>query len=258
MSNTKEQLIKDLCNLGIHPGDMVLMHSSYKSLGGIEGGAKTFFEGFMDLIGEDGTLILPTLSFASVTREKPEFDLATTPSCVGYLSEYFRTSVPGVVRSMHATHSCAALGKLAKEMTAGHEEDITPVGSNSPFAKLPKYGGKILMLGCGTKSNTSMHGVEETAEPPYCIDRKNPVNYVLKDGDRIIHQIAYRHYFLTPDGKHIGQRYDRVVELLSDNEKNFGKVLYADCCLMDAKAVWDIGHKKLLEDPYYFVDCPEE
>ena len=72
MCHTKEQHIKDLYNLGIRAGDMVLMHSSYKSLGGIEGGAKAFFEGFTELLGKDGTLILPTLSFESVIRENPE------------------------------------------------------------------------------------------------------------------------------------------------------------------------------------------
>lgn len=257
MCHTKEQLIKDLYNLGIRAGDMVLMHSSYKSLGGIEGGAKAFFEGFTELLGKDGTLILPTLSFESVIRENPEFDIKTSPSCVGYLSEYFRTSVAGSIRSMHATHSCAALGRFAKEITAGHEKDSTPVGSNSPFAKLPEYGGKILMLGCSTGRNTSMHGVEETCEPPYCLDREHPIEYILKNGDAVIHKTSYRHNFTASNGKRYTQRYDRVVDLLGDTDKCFGKVLDADCCLMNSKAVWEVGRKKLLEDPFYFVDCPK-
>ena len=45
--HTKEQLISDLKALGIQPGDTILMHSSYKSLGGIEDGAKGFFEAFL-------------------------------------------------------------------------------------------------------------------------------------------------------------------------------------------------------------------
>ncbi len=256
MLHTKAQLINDLAALGICPGDSVLMHSSYKSLGGIEGGAKTFFEGFIELLGEEGTLILPALSFSSVTRENPSFDLNSTPSCVGYLSEYFRTLVPGVLRSMHATHSCCALGKRARELTEGHENDLTPVGENSPFAKLPRVGGKILMLGCGNFSNTSMHGVEETVENPYCINWDAPVNYTLTDGNRVIEQTAYRHYFMGPNGEHIPQRYDRVVDLLDDGEVKRGKVLDAECTLMNASAVWKKGHDKMFEDPFYFVDYP--
>ena len=253
MGYNKEQLKKDLYNLGIHPGDVVLMHSSFKSLGELEGGAKTFFEGFIELLGEEGTLVVPALSFDRVTRKVPEFDLAETSSCVGYLSEYFRTRVSGVKRSIHATHSCCAYGKNAEEITSGHELDLTPVGENSPFAKLPKYNGKILMLGCGTRCNTLMHGVEETVENPYCIDRNNPVEYTLKLGDKVMHQTAYRHYFLDENGKHIEQRYDRVVDLLADDEVSRGKVLEADCVLMSAKAVWEKGHNKMLEDNLYFV-----
>lgn len=253
MGYNKEQLKKDLYNLGIHPGDVVLMHSSFKSLGELDGGAKTFFEGFIELLGDEGTLVVPALSFDKVTRNAPEFDLAKTSSCVGYLSEYFRTKVEGVKRSMHATHSCCAYGKYADEITAGHEKDITPVGENSPFAKLPKYNGKILMLGCGTRCNTLMHGVEETVENPYCINRENPIEYTLKDGDKEIRHVAYRHHFLDENGNHIEQRYDRVVDLLCGDEVSFGKVLDADCVLMSAKAVWEKGHNKMKEDNLYFV-----
>jgi len=254
---TKEQIKNDLYNLGIRSGDMILMHSSYKSLGKIEGGAKTFFEAFVELLGTDGTLVVPSLSFDTVTRENPVFDIKSTPSCVGYLAEFFRTKVAGVVRSLHATHSCCALGKYAKEITSNHEKDITPVGKNSPFAKLPEYNGKILMLGCGTRCNTSMHGVEEITEPPYCIDRKNMLTYTLKYGDNIITVNSYPHDFATQSGAHYIQRYDRIVDLLKEDEFCTGKVLDASCCLMDAKAVWKKGNEMLTCDPMFFVDYPQ-
>lgn len=256
MIYTSEQLKNDLCSIGICPGDTILMHSSYKSLGGIEGGAKTFYDVFMEVLGAEGTLIVPSLSYRTVTRENPEFNIKTTPSCVGYLSEYFRTNVPGVIRSMHATHSCCAVGRLAREITQDHELDLTPVGTNSPFAKLPKYNGKIFMLGCGTGCNTSMHGVEETAEPPYCIDREHPINYILTDGDTSVSVKSYRHDFMAANGKHIRQRYDRMVDLLEEDEISHGYVLSAESYLMDACAVWKKGKQKLMEDPLYFVDYP--
>lgn len=256
MKYSKEQIKRGLYDLGICPGDVILMHSSFKSLGEIDGGAKTFYEAFIELLGENGTLIVPALSFDTVTRDNPVFDIKDTPSCVGYLSEFFRTSVPGVVRSLHPTHSCCAIGKYAKEFVLDHEKDITPVGKNSPFAKLPAYGGKILMLGCGTRCNTSMHGVEETAEPPYCIDRQNPIEYILKTDAGSVTHVAYPHDFVTDDGKHYIQCYHRVPDLLNENEIRHGYVLEAECFLLDAKAVWREGHKKLKEDPMYFVDIP--
>ena len=252
--HTLEQLKQDLINLGVQPGDTVLMHSSYRSLGGVEDGAAGFFRAFMEVLGPEGTLLLPAHSYHVVTRENPVFDLHDTPSCVGYLTNFFRTEVPGVLRSMHATHSCCALGKRAQEMTANHEQDLTPVGPNSPYSKLPKVGGKILMLGCGTNSNTSMHGVEETAEPPYVLDHENPIDYILKDGDREVHLHATPHDFHINGVYAYQQQYGRVVGLLAPEEFSQGNVLDADCTLMSAAAVWEKGHNKLLEDPLYFVD----
>ncbi len=255
-THSLEKFKSDLSALGVMPGDTVLLHSSYKSLGGIEGGAAGFFDAFIELLGQDGTLILPTLSYSSVTKEAPVFERESTPSCIGYLPEYFRTSVHGVVRSLHATHSCAAHGKLAKEITSDHELDLTPVGPNSPFAKLPRYNGKILMLGCNKNANTSMHGVEETAEPPYLLLRDEPVEYILRDGEREIRQSgAIRHNFVQ-NGVHLLQRYSRIIDLLEGDEVSIGAVLDAECVLMSARAVWEKGRAKLLEEPYYFVDTP--
>ena len=121
-THSKEQLQEDLRDLGIRPGDKLLIHSSYKSLGGIEGGAAGFFETLTDLLGTEGTLILPTLTFRPVYETK-FFDVRETPSCVGYLTEYFRTQMEGVARSLHPTHSCAVWGKDAPAFVENHEKD---------------------------------------------------------------------------------------------------------------------------------------
>lgn len=255
-THSLEQFKQDLKALGVQPGDTLLMHSSYKSLGGIEGGAEGLFSALAALLGGEGTLILPALSYEGVTAAQPVFDRQNTPSCIGYLPEYFRTKVHGVIRSLHATHSCCLLGKRAQEMAAEHEMDLTPVGPHSPFAKLPQVGGKILMLGCHPDHNTSMHGVEETAVPPYLL-QDHPTAYVLRDGEREIHQQAFRHNFVVK-GQYCNQRYARILDLLDETEATYGKVLDGDCVLMSARAVWEKGHAKLMEDPWFFVDKPQE
>ena len=257
MAYSVQKLKEDILKLGIKKGDVILMHSSYKSLGELDGGAKAFYDTMLEVLGDEGTLVIPTLSYESVTRDNPVFDLKTTPSCIGYLTEYFRTKVDGVVRSVHPTHSCCAVGKYAEEITKSHYLDVTPVGENSPFRKLVEYSGKILMLGCDPRRNTSMHGVEETAEPPYCIDRINKVTYTITDNVKTYTQTAFRHYFVVPGSeKHYEQRYDRIIDLLDDTELSTGKILDAKCYLMDSKAVWKKGHDKLLEDSFWFVDEP--
>lgn len=255
--HTREQLRRDLAALGIRPGDTVLMHSSFRSLGGIEDGAKGFFETFLELLAAEGTLVLPTLSYASVTAEQPCFDVGMTPSCVGWLPEYFRAQVPGVRRSLHATHSCAAVGRNAELLLAGHELDTTPVGPHSPFAKLPKVGGKILFLGCHPDHNTSMHGVEETVPEKRFIDFTRAIAYRLTDAEGRMSVVpSYRHHFERTNGVY-EQRYSRIIGLLEGDECARGKVLDADCVVMDAAAVWKKGHEKMLEKPYFFVEWQE-
>ena len=80
MEHAKKQLRDDLLSLGIRPGDALLMHSSFKSLGGVEGGAAGFYDVLLNLLGGAGTMIVPTLSYRDVTRENPLFDARTTPS----------------------------------------------------------------------------------------------------------------------------------------------------------------------------------
>ena len=46
---------------GVCPGDILLVHSSFKSLGPVDGGAEAVIGGFEDAIGPEGTLVVPTL-----------------------------------------------------------------------------------------------------------------------------------------------------------------------------------------------------
>ena len=55
-----EKLISEFKDLGLEKGDVVLVHSSYKSFGGVEGGPQTVIDALLSILGEEGTLIVPT------------------------------------------------------------------------------------------------------------------------------------------------------------------------------------------------------
>jgi len=239
-----KKIIADLQGLGVTPSDTLLVHSSLKSLGRIEGGAITVIQSLIAALPK-GNLLMPTLTYEYVTKDSPRFSSATTPSCVGLIPETFR-KYPGVVRSIHPTHSVCAYGVNAAEITANHHLDRTPVGENSPFRQLLKYNGKILMLGCGLRPNTSMHGVEETAKAPYVLQSTPTKLYV--DDEAVFH---YKHNFSNGG---ITQRYDRVAEVY---EIKKGKILDADVYIMEAKALWAAASAKMTANPYFFVDMPQ-
>lgn len=250
MHNPDYEILKeDLQRLGLKKGDAVLIHSSYKSMGGLCGGIQTLVEALLSVISDTGTLIAPTLTYRDVSVENPVFHYENTPSCVGAVSEYIRT-MDGAVRSIHPTHSCAALGAKQDWYIRGHELDRTPVGDNSPFYKLQADGGKVLMLGCGLKCNTSMHGVEEHFPTAYVLP-KTPSPYQIILPDRSYHIDFYRHH-IRQNG--FNQRYDRLQEVLDPTYMPCGCVHGAQSWLIDAPAMWKAGLATLAKDEYYFVE----
>lgn len=239
-----EKMAQDLVNLGIKEDDTILMHSSLSSLGFVEGGADTVIDTLLSLITK-GTLLIPALSYSTVNKDNPAFSVKDTPSCIGKISETFRKR-DGVIRSIHPTHSVCGIGKYAKEILSQHIETSTPAGNKSPFALLPKYNGKILMLGCTMRPNTSMHAVEELTRPWYLM-REEKVNFTLIDENGEKQTKEYECHFF----KGVMQRYDRVADLM-DVKK--GKVLEADCFLIDSVKMWEVGDKALKANEEFFID----
>lgn len=243
-----KKLISDLENIGIKKGDDVLIHMSYKSLGYVDGGIDTFLNSLKAVVGDRGTILFPTLSYRYVTSENPVFDARHTASCVGAVSNYF-LKCEGVKRSFNPTHSVAAYGFRQNEYIAHHYLDDEPVGPNSPFSILPSFGGKVLMIGCGIKCNTSMHGVEEFAKVPYVLSDKKR-EYVLIDYDnKVTNKGYYYHDMVT--GHKLAQRYDRLYDLM---EYKKGNISEAESYLIDSAKMWEIASKKIKEDTYYFTD----
>jgi len=246
MISTSKKTAESLRALGVRENGLLMVHASLRALGKIEGGAETIVRALLDVLGESGTLLLPALSYETVTAANPTFDVRKTPSCVGALPEYFRRR-EGTVRSIHPTHSVCAVGAQACELLSGHENDSTPCGANSPFHKLPHYKGQILFLGCGLRPNTSMHAIEELSEPPYLYGDMLEYRITGEDG-RVIKRSIRGHNFSGWI-----QRYERLAQLLDKNSLRTGKVLDANCHLIEAAAMWPAAHEKLKEDPLFFV-----
>lgn len=166
MAVTRFDITKAAREVGIRKGDIVMMHSSFKSLGEVDGGAETVIGGLLDAVGENGTLVLPTFSQKDFGNSYKTWHM-DKPSDTGYLTEYFRKR-EGSLRSDQATHSVAAFGKYAKEITATHGHTHkrfgnfgdTPFSADSPFAKMYDMNGRILMLGCGALYITYRHYAE--------------------------------------------------------------------------------------------------
>ncbi len=246
MDSAIEQIKMDLRKLGLPKNNNLLVHSSLRSLGDVPGGAETVVRGLLEALGPDGTLLFPALSYRDVGIEHPVFDLRNTPCCVGALPEYFRKR-PGTIRSIHPTHSVSGVGKNAEWLLGDHFKDTTPCGPRSPFRRLRELGGWILFIGCGISPNTSMHAVEELVEPFYLFT--SPVDYriLLPDGGETRMRVR-RHNFSGWT-----QMYARLDALMDGEHLRKGKILAADCYLMDVRDMWEKALVALKNNPLYFV-----
>ena len=240
-------IVEDLKNLGVRNNGPLLVHSSLRSIGSFPNRAQILIESLLKSLGPNGTLLLPSLSYETVTPNNPYFDINRTPSCVGALTEYFR-KLGNTIRSVHPTHSVCGIGSLASELLASHINCTTPAGKDSPFFKLKEMKGQILFIGCGLKPNTSMHAIEELVEPSYLFSDYHEFQLTLLDGKQITSRIKCHNF------KGWEQRYDRLENILVDSSLRKGKVAEADCYLVEADEMWAKAHEKLIEDSLYFVD----
>jgi len=190
-----DDIVHGLRALGLTPGDAVLVHSSLSSLGYVEGGADTVIDALLEAVGADGTVLVPTLTGSEVldAGHPPVYDPVGTPCWTGRIPETFRQR-PDAVRSLHPTHSVAAIGARARELTAGHEHSLTPCGPDSPYGRLAHSGGYILLLGVGHEVNTTYHLVEEIVGVPYHMQPGLVAAQVIEGGKgRTIHLMIHRY-----------------------------------------------------------------
>ena len=174
--------------LGVRKGDSIITHSSFKSLGELENGAATVIEGMKAAVGENGTVVFPTLCQQNWDRVYDNWSI-DAQSDVGYLTNYFR-KLPEAKRSNQATHSVAAIGKNAEYLTETHGESgkrygifgDTPFAADSPWEKMYNMDTKVLFVGVGIRKCTFRHYVEYCAIEDYLKRaEKSPRYDELKD-----------------------------------------------------------------------------
>ncbi len=160
---TRHDITRGLRELGLAAGDSLIVHSSMRHLGPVDGGADAVIDAILEVIGPGGNLMLPTFNYVH-PLPSPYYDPRETPGRTGILPEVGRKR-PNAGRSLHPTHSVAVIGPDAGRLTAGHLAQRV-FGVGSPVDLLAQAGGKVLLLGVGQTSNSTIHVAEEHAGLP--------------------------------------------------------------------------------------------
>jgi aminoglycoside 3-N-acetyltransferase len=172
---------------------LLIVHSAFAGLSRQGFQADAVIESLLEHV-RDGALFMPTMTWRTVTVEKPDWDELKTPSHTGVLTEIFRARY-ATARSIHPTHSVAGCGRDAARFLSRHHVDDTPVSENSPYGLMRDYDAFILMLGVGLECCTAIHLPEETvAEDVYVLPRDSGAVYPCRDRTGMLHQVAARRH----------------------------------------------------------------
>jgi len=249
--STREEIVRDLTKTGIERGDVVLVHSSLSSIGYVPGGAETLVDALLESVGEEGTIVVPTITGQIFdSPDNPPSFSRDKPCWTGAVPEAFRKRKEAY-RSRHPTHSVAAIGKMARKITEGHEEAVTPCGRGTPYLKIPELAGKILFIGASLESNTSFHCVEELARLYYHLQPEPSRCRIEMDGD-VVEKNCFLHAYGTP------RVFDeKEEELLKHGIARIGYIGRARSILIDAEKMVEFISEKIEEDRLYLVkkDC---
>ncbi|WJE50585.1 AAC(3) family N-acetyltransferase [Bacillus cereus] len=248
LPNTIETITNDLKEIGLKKGMTVIVHSSLSSIGWVSGGAVAVVEALMNVITEDGTIIMPTQTsdlsdpknwvrppvpedWWQIIRDNvPAFHPDITPTrAMGKVVECFRT-YPNVKRSNHPLNSFAAWGKHAEAIIAEHSLSIS-FGEYSPLKKIYDLDGYVLLIGVGYDSNTSIHLSEIRTGARELIKVGAPIIENNVRAWKEFDEMDYDSDLFVE----IGKEFEHI------NAVTIGKVGNATCRLMKQREIVDFG-----------------
>lgn len=182
---TKEALKQQMVSLGLAPGDTVLIHTSFKAVGQVEGGPDGFLDAFCEYLSE-GLFLVPTHTWDNVNADQPIYRVDETVPCIGLVP---RTAAfrPDGIRSLHPTHSIWAHGVGAEDFIRGEELAQSPAPVGGSWWKLGEAGAKILLIGVTHNRNTFIHAVDEIADLPGRLTEPWNVTVIDREGKAITH-----------------------------------------------------------------------
>ena len=209
---TKSQLFSQLKELGAPRDSIILMHTSLKAVGDVEGRAEGLLDALIEYFTSDGGLFcVPTHTWKNLSdRSRPTLDLtpdgaADVKDCIGTLPS-IAAYHPYAHRSYHPTHSMAVFdgrtrsgepGKAEDFIACEYDRDPSTLTSTSPdgcYGKIRELGGKILLVGVVHNRDTYLHSVEEWLDVPNRLTSE-PVDVTIKlpDGS-IVHRSMRTHH----------------------------------------------------------------
>jgi aminoglycoside 3-N-acetyltransferase len=213
-SYRRADLVAALRAVGIAPGDAVFFHVCADTLGtmvdaadGDAAGADALLAALREAVGDAGTLLVPSYTFAFCRQEV--FDVRATPSVAGMWStsgallEGVRRHA-AAVRSRDPIHAIAGIGPLAHALL--DDVPATCFGPDCVHDRLRRAGGKVCTIGVGLHEAAFRHHVEEMVGAPFRYKKLFTGRIRDAEGERPIgwvYSVRILAEAGAPDGRHL-------------------------------------------------------
>ena len=179
----RDRIVEELRELNLRAGDTVIAHASIRAVGEVEGGADTVLDALLEILGPEGTLMAPAFNRGNRALEslaaaeiryraasdsghnESQFIKGVSRGQVGIFAERLHAR-PEAKRGDHPTLSFSAIGRSAAFLI-DRAPFHSPLGTNSPLARLHQLNGSILLIGVGHAANSTLHLAEHWADAPY-------------------------------------------------------------------------------------------
>lgn len=187
MAYTQTELKEQLDRLEVPAGAIVLMHTSLRAVGQVEGGPQALLDVLVEHFTRDGGLLcIPTHTWHNLDKEIV-LDMADPDTCLGYFSSVALLDGRGV-RSENPTHSMVVFGDRQRALAFIKEDAAvsTPTAPQSCYGKLWEEGGFVFLIGVAQNRNTYLHAVDEILQIPNRMEQK-PMEVTVRrvTGERV-------------------------------------------------------------------------
>lgn len=169
-----------LSELGVDGGHDIFVHSGYRAFREEGFSPDQVLDTFLDLQADKATM-LPAFNWRAVSAQNP-FNVRTTPSIVGVLTETFRQR-PGIARTLYPTHSCVMAARFMPVYGDRHIQSYSPCDRLSPFAAFADHKVRIVLANCTIDTMTYIHHFEELIYPEhYLADNSEDIGIIDENG----------------------------------------------------------------------------
>ncbi|MDH3269930.1 MAG: AAC(3) family N-acetyltransferase [Gemmatimonadota bacterium] len=238
-----EELARQLLSLGVEPGGVLLVHTSFRALRPVDGGPGGVIVGLREALGPEGTLVMPSWS----AERGPPFDPSRSESApdLGVVASVF-WKLPNVRRSDHP-HAFAAIGPRATDVLRD-PLPLPPHRPESPVGRVHELDGQVLLLGVDHDADTTIHLAEVVGGAPYRVPKQCTI---LRDGRPFV--IEYG------ENDHCCRRFKAVDDWLEGaGAQTRGPVGRAIARLARSRDIVDVVVDRLASDPLVFLHEPDE